>query len=78
MVTTHHKSARKEENVYENYVRLRNQKGLTDYEVAKRAGFTTATLSNWKASRYTPKLDKIKAIADVLGVTVDELIKTQA
>ena len=63
--------------MYQNYVKLRDQHGLTDYEVAKRAGFTNATLSNWKAGRYTPKLDKIKAIADVLGVTIDELIREE-
>lgn len=63
--------------MYQNYVRIRDEIGLTDYEVAKRAGFTTATLSNWKAGRYAPKVNKLKRIADVLGVTIDELIREE-
>ena len=61
--------------MYKSYVRIRDERGLTDYEVAKRAGFSAGTLSDWKAGRYTPKLDKIRKIAEVLGVTIDELAK---
>lgn len=37
-------------------------------------GIPTATISNWKAGRYTPKQDKLKRIADYFGVSVDFLI----
>lgn len=60
--------------MYEKYAALRDERGLTDYEVAKQTGLTTATLSNWKAGRYNPKVDKLKVLADFFGVTIEELI----
>ena len=57
--------------MYEIYERLRNEKGVTDYEVAKQTGIPTATLSNWKAKRYTPKFDKIAKIAEYFGVPLE-------
>lgn len=56
--------------MYEKYAHLRDEKGVTDYAVAKGSGVTTAALSNWKHGRYTPKLEKIKAIADYFGVPI--------
>lgn len=60
--------------LYERYEKLRDIKGYTDYKVAKLAGIKgTATISNWKNGKYTPKDDKMHAIATVLGVTFDYL-----
>lgn len=61
--------------MYEKYVRLRDAKGVTDYAVAKGSGVTTAALSNWKYGRYTPKLEKLKAIADYFGVPITYFIE---
>ena len=52
--------------LYEKYAKLRNEKGYTDYEVAKNTGVTTATLTSWKQGKYTPKIDKITLIAKFL------------
>lgn len=60
--------------MYEYYSELRDKAGLTDYEVAKRTGLTTAQFSNWKAGRYSPKADKLLLIARLLEVSVEELI----
>ena len=57
--------------MYQKYVELREKAGVTDYEVAKRTGVSTATLSNWKAGRYIPKVDKLKAISDYFGVSLE-------
>ena len=60
--------------LYERYEKLRDIKGYTDYKVAKLAGIKgTATISNWKNGKYTPKDDKMQAIATVLDVTFDYL-----
>lgn len=60
--------------LYERYEKLRDIKGYTDYKVAKLAGIKgTATISNWKNGKYTPKDDKMQAIASVLDVTFDYL-----
>ena len=68
---------RKEVNVYEIYERLRDEKGVTDYLVAKETGIGSATLSNWKAGRYTPKLDKIKKLADYFGVSIEAFLEDE-
>ena len=39
-------------------------------EVAKATGIATATLTEWKKGTYTPKVDKLQAIAKYFGVSV--------
>ena len=58
---------------YENYVRIRDERGMSDADVARASGVAPTTLSAWKTA-YTPKLPKLKAIAHSLGVTLDQLI----
>ena len=60
--------------MYEIYERLRNEKGLTNAEVSRATGVSTATLSQWKTGRYTPKMDKLEKIASCLNVPVEYLV----
>ena len=60
--------------LYSNYVKLRDSKGLTDYQVAKLAGIERSTLYEWGRGTYTPKLDKMSKIAKALDVTLIDLI----
>lgn len=57
--------------MYEVFERLCNEKGVTAYRVAKDTGIGTATLSNWKAGRSTPKIAKLQIIADYFGVPLE-------
>ena len=57
--------------MYQKYLELRQKAGITDYKVAKATGISTATLTNWKHGRYVPKANKIKAIADFFGVSME-------
>lgn len=59
---------------YERYEALRNQKGYTDYFVAKECGFGQNVLTKWKQGRSTPKVDKLLLIADLLGVPLEALL----
>ena len=59
--------------MYEIFEKLCEAKGLTPYKVSKATGIPTATLSNWKAGRYTPKQDKLQKIADFLSVSLELL-----
>lgn len=59
--------------MYENYAKLRDERGLSDYAVAKDLGIGRSTFSEWKRGDYTPKFDKLKKIADYFGVTTDDL-----
>lgn len=56
---------------YEIYARMRDARGVSDYAVAKATGIDPATISGWKMGKYTPKLDKLKKIADYFGVSVE-------
>lgn len=62
------------DNSYERYAKIRDLRGFTDYKVTKLAGIKgTATISNWKNGKYTPKDDKMQSIADALEVSLDFL-----
>lgn len=56
---------------YANYAEIRDKKGLTDAQVAKMAGVTQSTLSDWKAGRYTPAFGNIIKIARCLKVSAN-------
>lgn len=60
--------------MYDIFERLCEKAGVTPYRVCKETGITTATISNWKAGRYTPKQDKLQKIAEYFGVTVEYLM----
>lgn len=57
--------------MYKKYANLRDAAGVTDYEVAKRTGVSTVTLTNWKYGRYCPKFDKLLLLAKYFGVPVE-------
>ena len=60
--------------VYERFLTIMKEKGLTLADVQKRTGISSSTLSCWKAGKYTPKIDKLQKIADCLGVSLEFLI----
>ena len=60
--------------MYENYVKLRDEKGVTDYRVSVETGITKSTFTDWKTGRSKPKADKLKILADYFGVTVEDLL----
>ena len=60
--------------MYEIFEQLLFKYGVTAYKVAKETGITTATLSNWKQGKYTPKQDKLQKIADYFGVSLEYLM----
>lgn len=60
--------------MYSYFLAILNAKGLTPYKVAKETGISQATLTSWKNGTYIPKYDKLKKIADYLGIDVSELM----
>lgn len=60
--------------MYHIFKKLIDSKGITAYRVSKGTGIAEATLSDWKNGKSTPKVDKLRKIADYLGVTLNELI----
>ena len=60
--------------MYEIFEKLLKVNGITAYRVAKDTGISTATLSDWKKGRSTPKQDKLQKIANYFGVSVEYLM----
>lgn len=57
--------------MYETYAKIRDEKGFTDYKVAKSIGVTTATISHWKKGSCDPSFRNLVEIADLLGVSIE-------
>lgn len=61
--------------MYEKYVALRDEKGVTDYRVASDTGITKSTFSDWKKGRSEPKIDKLKKLASYFGVSIEHFLE---
>ena len=64
--------------MYSCFIAILKAKNLTPYKVAKATGISQATLTAWKNGAYSPKYDKLKKIADFLGIEVSELMGQEA
>lgn len=60
--------------MYERFVELLQEKGITSYRVSKETGVTQTTLSDWKTGRATPKTATLQKIADYFNVSLDWLV----
>lgn len=61
--------------MYGKYVKLRDQKEVTDYRVSEDTGITKSTFSDWKSGRSKPKIDKLKILADYFGVPIEYFLE---
>lgn len=48
---------------------------LTQAELAKRLGVYQGAVSQWESGMTNPKLDKLIAMAELFGCTLDELLR---
>ena len=67
-ITYHRKGG---EILYKKFEALLEQNNITAYKVAKDTGISTATFSSWKNGLYTPKLEKLKILADYFKVPLE-------
>lgn len=54
---------------------LRKEKGLTQTELAEKLGVTNKAVSKWETGESFPDTAQLLPLADILGVTVDELLR---
>ena len=59
--------------MYEIYCKLRDARGMKDADVVRATGITKSTFSDWKNGRSNPKGEKLRKIAECLGVTTKYL-----
>ncbi len=54
---------------------LRKAKGMTQKELAERVGVSDKTVSHWERDESAPDISVLPVLADIFGVTVDELLR---
>lgn len=52
---------------------MKKQK-MSIYRLSKLSGVAESSIYAWKGQHYKPKIDKIKEIAKVLGLSYEQLI----
>lgn len=59
-----------------NILNCRKKAGITQVQLAKKLGYkSTGTVSMWENGERTPRAPMLPKIADILGCTVDELLR---
>ena len=58
-----------------NIYLLRTRKGLSQGDLADALQVSRQSISNWETGGATPDLDKLLALCDLFGVTLDELVR---
>ena len=54
---------------------LRKQKGFSQEELAGRLNVSRQTISKWEVGESAPDMEKLVAISDLFGISLDELVK---
>lgn len=62
------------DNVRTNRERL----GLSQEELARRVGLTNSAVSQWEGGRAKPRIGVMKALSEIFGMTVSELLGEDA
>lgn len=60
-----------------NLRKCRAQRNLTQQELADRLHVSAQSVSKWECSQSVPELDKLCQLADLLGVSVAELLESR-
>jgi transcriptional regulator with XRE-family HTH domain len=63
---------------HEKLQELRKKRGLTQEELASALYVSRTAISKWESGRGYPSIDSLKALARFYGVTVDELLSSEA
>lgn len=53
----------------------REKAKMTQEELAKRINVTQGAVAQWESGRTRPRSDTLVRLADILGCTVDELLR---
>lgn len=56
---------------------LRKEKGMTQLDLAQQLGVTDKAVSKWERDLSCPDVNSLPKLAEILGVTVDELMQTK-
>ena len=62
----------------DNLVHLRKLNRLTQEDIAEKVGVTRQAIAKWESGETVPDLDKCRLLADVFGVSLDDLANYKA
>ncbi len=62
-------------NLANKIIDLRKKKGWSQEELANQLGVSRQSVSKWESEQSLPELDKIVALSQLFGVSIDYLIK---
>ena len=60
--------------IAKNIVRYRTLSGLTQFELVEKLNYSDKSVSKWERALGLPDIVVLKSMADLFGVTVDDLI----
>lgn len=60
--------------LHQNIVYFREKAGLSQRELADRAGLSPGIIGQYETNRKTPRLETLRRLAEALHVSVAELI----
>ncbi len=64
--------------INQNITRFRQEKRMTQEELAKRIGVTNQAVSKWESGKCCPDIELLPKLASLLGTSIDELMGYQA
>ena len=70
--------AREERTFGTTVAELRRERGMTQLELANRMGVTDKAVSKWERDLSLPDVESVSRLAEVLGVSADELLGTMS
>ena len=53
---------------------MRKNQGLTQEQLGEKLGVTNKTISRWETGKYMPDIDKLQALSEILGISINELL----
>ena len=59
----------------DNLVQLRRLQKMTQEDLAERIGVSRQTVAKWENGESYPDLDRGRALAEVFGISMDELVR---
>lgn len=66
----------KEQTMGERIAALRKERGLTQRELAERMHVTDKAVSKWERDLACPDIHSLSHLADILGISVEDLLKS--
>ena len=58
-----------------NLREIREKKGTTQLEIATQMNVSQQAVAKWETDNALPRADKLVQLAEILGCTVDELLR---